>query len=91
MVTVGCPSERRAPAAPPPREVFSIPRGVGGEGGGEKGVKGEAAGKGGGGLAGASGGAGVPELGPEGGRETALAQAVGGDGTAGGRADSPSQ
>lgn len=92
LATVGCPSERRAPAVPHPGRYFPFRAGLGGEGGGEKGVKGEAAGKGGGGLAGASGGAGVPKLGPEGGRETALVQAVGGDGTAGGgRAGSPSQ
>lgn len=85
LVTVGCPSERRAPTAPHPGGIFHSEGGWG-EGGGEKGVKGEAAGKGGGGLAGASGGAGVPELGPEGGRLRSFRQSEGTGPRAGGLA-----
>lgn len=51
LVTVGCPSERRAPIAPRPGRYFPFGGGWG-EGGGEKGEEGEVAGEGGGGLAG---------------------------------------
>lgn len=89
LVTVGCPSERRAPAAPRPGRYFPFWWGRG-EGGGEKGEEGEAAGERGGGLAGASGGAGVPGLRPEEARLRSHGQSEGA-GRDGRRADSPSR
>lgn len=76
LVTVRCPSERRAPTAPRPGRYFPFRWGLGGGGRG-KGCRGEVAGEGGGGLAGASGGAGVSALRPGGGRLHSLGQSEG--------------